>query len=130
MTIDKAIALLQSLTYKPHWKLKVTYSEADDLAYLRLKVKTECTRTGEMVQFATDTKIAISPYCNRPLQFDTGEAELLQAVRQWIHELELHEADEWLQVDGKMVFDPHPVPYKPGRSYVEATPAGHRLQKV
>lgn len=32
---------------------------------------------------------------------------LLDRVRQFIHRHEMHEADEWLKLDGEVLYDPH-----------------------
>lgn len=41
------------------------------------------------------------------LRGEEGERYLTNWLRGFIHDLELHEADEWLVIDGERPFDPH-----------------------
>jgi hypothetical protein len=128
MTGAEAEALIKSITYKPGYRLRVCCNKANRTCEIRLKAHRECSRTGKMVVFSSAKTLDLGRYCDRLCYVASAEEDLMHDVRMWLRELELHEVDEWLKVDGKMVFDPHPVAYKPGRSYVESTPAGHKLK--
>jgi len=129
MTVAEAQKLLKSITYKPGYRLLVCYDKANNSCEVRLKAHRECSRTGKTVVFSSAKTLNLNRYCNRLHPYvASAEKDLMNDVRTWLRELELHEVDEWLKLDGKMVFDPHPVAYTPGRSYIESTPAGHKLK--
>lgn len=39
--------------------------------------------------------------------YDCDESYLLNALRDWLHDLERHECDEWILYKGKQPFQPH-----------------------
>lgn len=104
MGIDEAIALVARLTYKPGWRLRA-YPEP---------------HTGGLILLTgLDEPDSEKPGAVRPLDYTAplkadelrglDEKHFLQFVFDTIAKRELHEVEEWLRLDGRPLYEPHPV---------------------
>ena len=89
---------LSVIEYQPGWSFR--WSCANGLLFLHVVpggVKTLCSRTGD----------------RRPVPHfmyiidDVRRADLTNWLRKELEEMDAHERDEWLVVDGERPFDPH-----------------------
>lgn len=105
---------LRRMTYKPHSKMEAAYN--GDALVLETKeyVLPDAPEPPDMDEHGRSTM----PWTHEGLahrvweltrcQDDISVAEAtVLAVREVIHEEERHEADEWLMLDGRQIFDPH-----------------------
>lgn len=99
--LSKVQRALSRLSYKPTFRFEAFQSSDGDQIEIRI------------VHVAPDSRDGFTPI---PLTsfsiFNADAAHLDEAVfylvRRQIHEMELHEIDEWLKIDGKHVKNPHP----------------------
>jgi hypothetical protein len=97
MSLHEVEAVLSRITYKPGWTLKAWNDQGSFDMLLRITMPVPCRDTGKPIMV---TQIrAIYPF--------EDERRLIQFVRCCLHDLEIHEADEMLLVDGVRMFDPH-----------------------
>ena len=106
---------LRRMGYKPHSKLEAAYN-GDALV---VETKEYVLPTADPVPADTDDEgRAVMPwthegFAHRVWEFMRCDDEISVAeatvltVREVIHEEERHEADEWIMLDGKQIFDPH-----------------------
>jgi len=84
-----------------------------DLSYKTVKFEIVCN-SGEVTvsgsRSLVDPITGISAVLEASETFtykDCTEVELLNAMRDWMHAIECHEADEWIIYKGKQPFQPH-----------------------
>lgn len=94
-------AWLETVTYKPMYQLDISFDWAGGQALLRVTVQTIDTYRGGHVQ------VAHAFSAGTDWLVDGGFDYFVGWVRDCLHRVETHEADEWLKVNGVMVFDPH-----------------------
>lgn len=104
---------LSRITYKPGWTMRlVDPSPGEDAAVgtigyeyrnlvLVVEVPTADSRNPGQ-QVVVTHRQPVPP-------FFEGWHDFVRWVRYELHATEIHEADEWIRVDGEMVFDPHEV---------------------
>ena len=102
MRLHEARDLLARVTYKQGWKFSLRTSKDDFQAFLIVSSK-EKDATGVQPDLIDVTLHEPLP----PLDFINSHEEFLILVRRAIHRKELHEADEWLKVDGRAPYYPH-----------------------
>jgi hypothetical protein len=94
-------ALIKKVQYKPGWKFKVTHSPEHRLVFLDVTMPVP----------NRDNPQEIIPVFARHVlssDVDTLPAHAFwHAVRRTLHDMETHESDEMLLIDGKRRFDPH-----------------------
>lgn len=107
MRKDEVIALLKKCKHRD-WILVI-----EESAYLEYdKIHEAHIVRFHWSYFADDSKTGQRRAFRAPTHrifLDRGvdDREVVQEVRRSIHEIVLHEADEFFRVDGVMVFDPH-----------------------
>jgi hypothetical protein len=101
--------LLQRITYKPEWSFRVNIHEEEMLNPLYLSIQMNVEDT-----YNKGTRIDVESKHDLPSRMILGwapsednDAEFFIWVREQIHWREQHEADEWLRIDGVMVWNPH-----------------------
>ena len=102
MTEPEFASLINRLSYKPSSRIVVSYEiTRDELsARFSMTVLDSGDKTNHVIPTVCHT---IDPNWLK----DTDEEEVVDWVRSCWHALEIHEADEWLKLDGKAIFDPH-----------------------
>ncbi len=108
MNRQQVIEILRQVTFRD-WRLTVDQLGGYDPVYGPLtnkfvsfhwRLTTECSKTGKMIPLRSGpTLIDLHPGLN--------EHHVIIKVRDSIHNLVLHEADEFFRYRGVMIFDPH-----------------------
>lgn len=98
MTKPELIDLLRRLTYKPEVRLVV--HDLDDHVSFQAVLVVEDTLNPPRIVEVDMGRTFYPPVVERD--------EVLDVVRRMIHDLEKHEADEWLKLDGVAWCHPHP----------------------
>lgn len=96
-----ARSVVERITYKPGYRFKVeSQGEGTYWRYLILWVTSDeiDSRTGE-------PKADFERWIELP--FTDSEESIVAQVRALLKEIELHEMNEWLRLDGEIVHDPH-----------------------
>lgn len=106
---DRFCRLLDHMTYKTGWELRIDRMGHNLVQPFRLNIKLWVENTYEPHDMVT-----IDSYHPLPPRTLLGwkptpenDAEFYQWVREQIHWRELHESDEWFKINGVMVWDPH-----------------------
>lgn len=74
----------------------------------RLSVYPGPTLIVELDVLDTYTRCQVTVAHRLPLpSYPMTDADRAEALRRILHQVEMHEADEWLRVDGIVAFDPH-----------------------
>ncbi len=99
-TADQLRQFLTRITYKPGSSFRVSDSYLDVGAIeLILEMRVPNTHPPHDVVSIRTGRIVDWP--------PVSERDFLDLVRAVVHQFELHEADEWLRLDGKIAFNPH-----------------------
>lgn len=93
--------LLSRITYRHGVTLSVRPSATTDQLTFQVEVDTADTRDGSHIP----RPIKIVHRTLIPPGVD--EKYRIAFVRQCVQKMEIHESDEWLKLDGKMIYDPH-----------------------
>lgn len=102
MTYDEAKKVIATITYKPGWKFDI-HREAQERQYsIITEAKVQDSSNLNEISLVIGKQI-ISLH----MLSDMTKDSFVQFIRQCIHRREVHEADEFLRVDGEMVFNPH-----------------------
>jgi hypothetical protein len=132
LTFEQVEALLKRFTYKPNWRIEARYDEMTEQITVRMTMYVLDSRGGpypplygvEAVAMhglgilKEDTEQASAGYILSPravgnravipdMILEEGEHFFWVWLRTVINSLERHESDEWFQVDGEPMFDPH-----------------------
>ena len=100
MRAENFIAVVKDIQYKPYSRIQVAHSHVYGAALeMRITLKVIDVHTNKLIDI-TSTEIV------QPDRFHAKE-EVVHFVRQQIHRMEMHEADEWIKVNGVAIFDPH-----------------------
>ncbi len=95
LTTAQLHSILSRVTYKPGWELTLTGDE--NLSLCITAFMEDAYNPGDRI--LVDIHSLLPPFYT--------EAEVLRWLRWRIREIEVHEVDEFLRLDGKAVFDPH-----------------------
>ncbi len=105
--LREAEAILRRVTYKAGWSLRIDSGigrfrpEEPGMAWLHIEnVEKDSTRE-------VPGTIKIQGMTMIPLDHIVTQDEFMRHVRRAIRDREMHESDEWLQVDGVAPFYPH-----------------------
>lgn len=90
--------LLKLVSYKPNAQLELLWRTGGPTLVIRLEVE-DSYRRGDRIRVEHPYPV--------PAWLHPEADAVLAWVRDCIHRTECHEADEWLQVDGRRPFDPH-----------------------
>lgn len=108
MTYEQLERYLTRIKYKPCTKIAVqaefSITKPDAPAFA-LRVYAMRPDEGNPIE---TIQVEVRDYFDERVLADMSESEALQRVRLLIEQLERHEIDEFLKVDGKQVTDPHP----------------------
>ncbi len=103
MTPDEAVAVVESISYKPNWKIMATHNVDQFAVVMCVMHKAEDTYHPGVEIPVVLTKTLH----NLSLERSHGEDFLLEEVHRMIREVELHELDEWFKYKGQRIYDPH-----------------------
>ena len=101
MRMSEALALRQRMTYKAGWRFELV-EDLDGFGCILRIVNKELDATRKVAGMISLQGSTTLP----PLDF-LDERQFLLLIRRGIHDREIHEADEWLQLDGAAPFYPH-----------------------
>ena len=97
----KKTAVPPLLTYKPDWDLSVTFP-TKKVATIQVNAPFPDVH-GKLPPGTTFCfKYNVDSHCVKPDRIN-------ETIKKVISAIELHEVDEWLRVDGKLVGNPHPT---------------------
>lgn len=100
---EMRIAKLNSrIKYKPNYRVNIMVLPGSDSYGISINAPVIDTYSGKSVNVRTVGKLGSKEELNR-----LSDMELLKLVRAELHKWEIHEADEWLTLDGDRPFDPH-----------------------
>jgi hypothetical protein len=103
---------LTTVDYKPGWSFEMLDRDVHGVPAVRFKMlvwDTFAVRDLFTIVVTTDYTLFL------PLQSEFDETEARQFIRNCVHIIEGHEADEWLRFDGEQAFNPHGDPQMLGR---------------
>jgi hypothetical protein len=98
MTLQKAQELVAKFTYKPNFKIELQQDILRDMWQLHIHMIVSDVHTGKV------TKVNSTRLLHCKVDKDYLKDSIISAV----HELEIHEINEWLKFNGKHVTNPHP----------------------
>lgn len=101
MNTTKFESLVAEISYKPGWKLRAREDYYNAGFELVVMCKQPDRESHEPVQLASRNVIFYSTI------EDMDEHAVLMWVRRCLHNMEMHEADEWINFRGERPFDPH-----------------------
>jgi hypothetical protein len=104
MTFDEVPAILNRIKYKPNFTITANRVTYDGLSLCVSQIVSD-------VRLLTPTTIKIMSVLSGNALEHFDEAALIAWVASQIKEMEIHEFKEWLQVDGKPLYAPHPIKY-------------------
>jgi hypothetical protein len=91
-------SIVGKIKYKPGWEILGSPNYAKGCFYVTVQCRTTCVFTGEPLLLRGQSF---------PLHYEANVDEVLQTVRELIHELEIHESDEYLTYGDEHPFYPH-----------------------
>lgn len=102
MTNERVSNLIRRVTYKPGWSFSVKYAATSwDYGQLVITAQVRDSR-------GSQREITIQHQCIIPeSMIELDEAYLLRWLQSCIMEVERHEMQEFLRLDGLLVDDPH-----------------------
>lgn len=118
---DRYNQLLKQFTYKRGWKFKV--DSLDDQLTLYMRMDCEDTYNPGHQLSLTSSHDLPSKMALEWEESEENDAEFYIWVREQIHWRECHEADEWIRINDKMVWNPHlpHVKITNGRGIIDET---------
>lgn len=102
MRRSEAERILSRITYKPGWKIELLEQWPDRIS---VRIELSVLDSGDR---RTTIRVARSRYLPDGFLRWCTETELIDQIRNAVSDMEAHERDEWFQVDGKPIYDPHP----------------------
>jgi hypothetical protein len=101
MTFHEAYLIIEKIKYKPGWSFSISRKDA--------KVSMSVVHSAQDVSGKVEGLIPLRLMDTFPEQHLNSftEGELINEVRKLIAQMEKHEIDEWLRVDGRRLIDPH-----------------------
>ncbi len=108
MTYEQLFDLIQHVTYKRHTSISLQPLPKADPYVARIRLAQHLPN----VKARTDqtTTIGLVRKLTRNDLDKLTTLSFMLKLREWWREFECHEVDEWLQLDGRTVVDPHPKP--------------------
>lgn len=100
LTFEEIDTVLRKITYKPGWKLSWELMRTYSVVLMISADIEDSFNPGQMGKIGFREPL---PRC----QSIANRDHLLQLVRAVLGKIELHERDEWLKIDGIVIFDPH-----------------------
>lgn len=100
LTLAEVKAVVESITYKPGWKIEATYDKWSDSVMFEVRWMTDDS-------YHPERRIQVAMAERYPINIFRSPATVIDIVRGLIHRAEKHESDEWLRVDGVLFHDPH-----------------------
>jgi len=94
-------ALVNTVEYKPGWEFSVIARPKTKHVFLQIHFERDDRDTGNPMPFLMERSIPAKALLNM------SDFALKEFIRRCIHDLENHEADEWLYFDGERGFEPH-----------------------
>jgi hypothetical protein len=94
---ERISSILSRVTYKPEVEIKFENDLCMKWVTLWLVRKTVCTHTKKPADIMQTCII----------DYDCQIDDVLVLLRDYIKAFEIHEMDEWLKLDGKLINDPH-----------------------
>jgi len=100
--------IIKKISYKPNWQFEVI--ETDDCIPFSLQIRINEADSHEQYHPFS------SRWVNLPLplnwaQWKLTDSQIEDMIIKWVREqitrIELHERDEWLKYDNKLIFDAH-----------------------
>lgn len=91
--------ILQRLSYQPGWDFYITRICSEPHCVFHITTTAPNSRNPEVRVNILYHVVATGLY---------SEAQLVDAVKQGLKDINNHEFDEWFRIDGKPVNDPHP----------------------
>lgn len=103
MTFEKAREIVSNITYKPGWSISIH----ENYGYYQFPVLTIDAEVRDSYDPSKIVSIRGTKTLSHSLIYDLTKMSLLQLIRQFIHQTEIHESDEWIRLNGEMIFNPH-----------------------
>lgn len=94
--------LIEALKYKPGWTFAVAMNDATGLPMLDIRMEVPDSRGSGRIVSVYNGAVIPPPFVR-----ERNERRFWDFVRFEIRKLEEHEMDEWIRVNGELVFDPH-----------------------
>lgn len=104
-TIEEVRLFLSRITYKPNWKFELIQN-LDFGLELHVTSEVQNSQTIEHESYSR-TVIKSMLLLDPSEEVDPSEEWLIANLRKLLFEIEMHERDEWLKLDGKHLFAPH-----------------------
>jgi hypothetical protein len=100
-------ALVSRVSYKDGIEIRVDrWLEDRDVVSISVgALRANSRRPGDTIGVSVTESIGLRQFDGRP---ELWQKFVIDRVRRLVHRLEIHEADEWLKLDGKLIADPHP----------------------
>lgn len=93
--------LVKRVTYRPGYHLEAIYEIDFDITKLIVQATVENTyRRGQMIPIIFQSNLPLWRHMR-------DDKEAMSFIREALHDMERHESDEWIRLDGEMIFDPH-----------------------
>lgn len=102
MTPEQFIVFVQRLSYKPNWAIE-TLDPFGGLAVILVVRFKAPDSTAPDHEVTVCLRKAVHPESIEHWKDDDAS----RFIQETIYDIELHEADEWLRLDGALVHDPH-----------------------
>lgn len=93
--------LISKVTYKPGVTIKLDKRTNTSIALI-FTWQTKDTRNG-----LVEVPLMSTEYYSFKDMESLSDAQIFAKIRRQVHEMELHEADEWLKFEDKPIKDPH-----------------------
>lgn len=101
MTHVEFMSLISSMSYKPGYELGCKPNFSNTHLVLSMHYQTKDAVKEEQATVHLERKI-LPEVLNA-----MDHLKALQFIKSFIHDVEAHEADEWLKIRGRQIYDPH-----------------------
>lgn len=113
MTHEEVWEILQKISYKPGWSF-----DFEESSFRTITVAATVKNSRDNPLWEELTMRMSVPFDPR-----MTKKEFLFQVMRIVAEIELHEVQEFFRYDGKVIFDPHTIPYVPAPLRIERSHA-------
>lgn len=94
--------LVEDITYRPGWNIYCVYKPEYDQIMLTVVANVlDSYGSGNMID------IACSSVMYAEFVSNIEDSTILSYIKNFLHKVEMHEADEWFTYKGERIFDPH-----------------------
>lgn len=107
LSYDVLALILKGVTYKPDYTFALDRIIANNIDGEDIELRITAHHTLDSRDENQLRRITIVHPTLVPLYCQTSREAFLSFVRNCLNQLEIHEMDEWLQVDGELLNDPH-----------------------